>query len=137
MHKKAAHSLYFRIAGCQVLKPRCLSPVADSLDFRIAGCQVPKPRCLSPSADRLDFRIAGCTYYHAKKYEPFPAPPRTCMTMIPQQSLPPKHCLGSTRRFHIYVYIYIYIYIYIHILLLWSPLVSHTFFRLWVVSWGM
>ena len=52
--------LEVRIPGCQVPKPRCLSPAADSLDFRIAGCQVPKPRCLSPAADSLDFRIAGC-----------------------------------------------------------------------------
>ena len=27
--------------------------------------------------------------------------------MIPQQSLTKKHCLGSTRRFHIYIYMYI------------------------------
>ena len=37
-----------KIAGCQVPKPRCLSPAAHSLNSRIAGDRVPKPRCLSP-----------------------------------------------------------------------------------------
>jgi len=55
-----AHSLDVRIAGCQVPKPRCLSPAARSLDVRIVGCHVPEPRCLSPAAHSLDVRIAGC-----------------------------------------------------------------------------
>ena len=53
-----ANSLYSRIAGGQVPKPRCLSPAANSLYSRIAGGQVPKPRCLSPAANSLDSRIA-------------------------------------------------------------------------------
>ena len=53
-----AHSLDFRIAGCQVPKPRCLSPSAHSLNSRIASRQV--HRCLSPSAHSLNSRIAGC-----------------------------------------------------------------------------
>ena len=34
--------LYFRIAGGQVPKPRCLSPAANSLDSSIAVGQVPR-----------------------------------------------------------------------------------------------
>ena len=56
----AANSLYSRIAGGQMPKPRCLSPTANSLYSRIAGGQVPKPRCLSPNANSLYSRIAGC-----------------------------------------------------------------------------
>jgi hypothetical protein len=47
-------------AGCQVPKPRCLSPAAHSLDIRIAGRQVPKPRCLSPPP--LLGRVAHASY---------------------------------------------------------------------------
>ena len=39
-----------------------------------------------------------------EKYEPLQAPIWMRTTMIPQQSLTKKHCLGSTRRFHTFMY---------------------------------
>ena len=62
-------------------------------DSRIAGRQVPRPRCLSPLpiACIPGLLVARCLSQDAQG----------ATTMIPQQSITKKHCLGSTRRFHI------------------------------------
>ena len=78
--------------------------------------QVPKPRCLSPKTTKqmsFALRAKRCLDLQTKPTKIAFRTPITstwiCTTMIPQQSLAKKHCLGSTRRFHIYIYIYIYI----------------------------
>ena len=93
----AANSLYVRIAGCQVPKPRCLSPAANSLYVRIAGCQVPKPRCLSPAANSLYVRIAGRQV--PKPSWPVTAVPRGTAVTVPKKAH--TNCLSILRlAFH-------------------------------------
>ena len=52
--------LYSVIAGCQVHKPRCLSPAAHSLYSKIAGCQVLSLDAQLPIACIPGLLVARC-----------------------------------------------------------------------------
>ena len=123
----AANSLDSRIAGRQVPKPRCLSPAANR-HLATPSCPVtafPRGTVVTECSGRAqlpcDSRSArnGC---HGMRMEPCSGRQPRCLkkltkialahfawhfivatTMIPQQSITKNHCLGSTRRFHLFV----------------------------------